>query len=79
VLAHMPHQLYWDSRASLDFFNDYIDLQILEDYIYHDSYLLEFGGVLLHTLPFPFPEAIPMDPLFLYIPNRVETRLNDGF
>jgi hypothetical protein len=52
-------------------------LQILDDYIWvlgrdakHDSYLSEFGGVLLHTLLFPLLQVIPMDPLVFYIPNR---------
>jgi hypothetical protein len=35
--------------------------------------------ILLHMLPLLLPEVMPMDPLVLYIPNRVELGLNEGF
>jgi hypothetical protein len=60
--------------------------QILEEYIWvigrdtpHDSHLPKFSGVLLHILPLPFIKVIPMDPLVLYIPDRLKMRLNEGF
>jgi hypothetical protein len=52
--------------------------QIIEEYLWvigrdieHDHHIHQFSGVLLHTLPFPLPKVMTMDPLVLYIPNRV--------
>jgi hypothetical protein len=45
----------------------------------HDIHLPKFGGVLLHTLPMPFPEVMSMDPLVLYIPSSVELGINESF
>ena len=33
----------------------------------------------MYTLPLPPPEVVPPDPLVLYIPDRVELGLDDGF
>jgi hypothetical protein len=43
------------------------------------GHVSELGGVLLYTLPLPLPKVVPPDPLYLYIPNRVELGLDEGF
>jgi len=60
--------------------------QILEEYIWvlgrdtqHDGHLFELSGVLLYTLPLALPKVVPPDPLVLYIPDRVELGLDEGF
>jgi hypothetical protein len=35
-------------------------------------------GVLLYTMPLLMPEVVPLDPLVLYIPDRVELGI-EGF
>jgi hypothetical protein len=59
---------------------------ILEEYIWvlgiytqHDGHLSKLGGVILYTLPLLPLEVVPLDPLVLYIPDKVELGLDDGF
>jgi hypothetical protein len=44
-----------------------------------DGHLYEINGVLMYTLRLHLPKAMPLDPLVLYIPDRVGLGLNEGF
>jgi hypothetical protein len=59
---------------------------MLEEYIWvlgrdiqHDSHLSKLNGVLLYTPPLSLPEVVPPNPLVLYIPDRIELGLYEGF